>query len=100
MKVQFENHEGEMDAASGSVVFYNQRFINICHAIPFLRKVDPSDSYQPWYYNGLKGIKGYSGVVYVCDKWFGTDDEAEYYIDNKYYGERRSKRSTIVFEGD
>ena len=100
MKVHFEKHEGTLDRGSNMVTFYGLEFESICHAIPFLRLVDPGGQYNQWYYRGFKGIQDENNMVFVCEKWFTDDDEAEYYI-NKQYGKlHRIKKSPSFFETD
>jgi hypothetical protein len=85
-----------MDKETGIITFYGLEFDTICTAIPFLRMVQPGETYNIWYFRGSKGIQDKNDMIYVHGKWFTNDDEAEYYI-NKQYGKlRRSK----IFEED
>ena len=98
MKVHFEKHEGTLEVGSNMVNFYGIDFESICHAIPFLRMVEPGEEYRLWYYRGFKGIQDKNDMVFICEKWFTDDDEAEYYI-NKQYGKlTRIKKSPSFFE--
>ena len=101
MMVQFENHIGDLDQETNQVTFYGITFGTICDAVPFLKRVDTTDTnFSTWYYRNHKGVETCQGMIYVSGKWFTNDDEAEYYIDRKYGGRRQSTKNPIFAPGD